>query len=83
MKLWNLLKLLLEKQSITFSSKSRNILDTFTSTIEELEEVNRRIDAKIEMSNKMVADIQATQSELAATKEKNEQVKTKLEKLFL
>lgn len=82
MKLWAIIKSLLEKESIVFSSKSNKIIGAFTRATEELELMNNRIDEKIELSNRMISDIQMTQNELAATKEKNEKIKSKLESLI-
>lgn len=81
-KIGNILTQKLGFRTANLERKSYNVIKTFTDTINEIDEVNERIDKEVEEATNIVVEVETHKSKLCKMKEQNIKIKEKIQSII-
>lgn len=71
-----------KEKHLLISEKSKNVLNVFTSTINQLEALNTQADLEITKRKESIQKLQDEENHLSATKANNENIILKINKIL-
>lgn len=84
-KMKKITELVVQRVGVTtahLNKKSQNIIKTFTDAINEIDDVNERVDLEVEETTKIINEFKREKHKLVGIKEANNKIKEKIKSII-